>query len=68
MVAATAGLAAMVLPQMRHLMGEGGQHLRDRACMEIARVERDLIREQPVSAAEAVAARNSRRCGCVVAA
>jgi hypothetical protein len=42
---------------MRHFMDEGGQHLGDRTHMEIARVKRDLVRDQPVSAAEAVAAK-----------
>ena len=55
-IAAAAGLAAMVLPQMHHFMDEGGQHFGDRTHMEIARIERDLVGDQPVSAAEPVAA------------
>jgi hypothetical protein len=54
-IAAAARLAVMVLPQMRHFMGEGGQHFRDRAVVEMARIERDLVRYEPVAAAEAVA-------------
>ena len=45
----------MVLPQMRHFMGEGGQHFADRAVVKMARIERDLVRHKPVAAAEAVA-------------
>ena len=55
MIAAAAGLAVMVLPQMRHFMGEGGQHFGDRAVVEMARIERDLVGHEPVAAAEPVA-------------
>jgi hypothetical protein len=41
---------------MRHFMHECGQHIVGRTYMEIAWVERDLVRDQSVSAAEAVAA------------
>ena len=54
-VAAAAGRTVMVLPQMHHFMGEGGEHVRGSAVVEVAWIERDLIREHAVSAAEAVA-------------
>jgi hypothetical protein len=54
-IAATAGRAVMVLPQMHHFMGEGGEHVRGGAVVEVTWIERDLVSEHAVRAAEAVA-------------
>src|SRR3954454_21204473 len=42
-IAAATWFAVMVLPQMHHFMGEGGQHFHHRMIVKVAWVERNLV-------------------------